>query len=90
MRTMNDDISWTELQELAKKIHNAEAAVIERAVEESLQGGKHGVLVVRDTWQKLISAKVNTLVPYGTIYVYTNMGYEDPRPLMNWIDHNER
>lgn len=49
---------------------NAESAAIEEAVEKSLQGGEHGVFVLRDSpGGSLLSAEVNKFVPYGYIYV---------------------
>lgn len=58
-----------QLMKAVKRIHEGETAVIETALESAVQGGKYGVLVVRDRMQQLISAEVNEFVPYGTIYV---------------------
>lgn len=58
-----------ELTEIIRKVANAETAMVEKAVTESLTGGQYGVLIIRDRQHRIISADVNTGVPYDCIYV---------------------
>jgi hypothetical protein len=46
----------------------ADAAKVEAACEDALQGGKCGVYVLRSHEGRVISAEVNAIVPYGKIY----------------------
>lgn len=45
-----------------------DADMIEAACEDSLQGGVCGVLVVRDSWGRVLTARASMTVPYGKIY----------------------
>lgn len=50
-----------------RRLFLEQAAALERACEEALQGGQHGVLVVRDRFGGMKVA-VDPSVPYGHIY----------------------
>lgn len=63
-----DDL-FAELQEKLNNQIKTEAFAIERAIEEAIQGGDCGVLVIRDRYQRLVSAAPNPMVAYGSIYV---------------------
>jgi hypothetical protein len=45
-----------------------DAAIIEAACEDSLQGGKHGVFVLRNRAGRVVTAEISDVVPYGEIY----------------------
>jgi len=45
----------------------ADAAIVEAACEDALQGGKHGVYVLRRLG-RVVQAEVSDIVPYGEIY----------------------
>jgi len=45
-------------------------AKVEAACEDALQGGEHGVFVLRSRLGRVLQAEVNDLVPYGKIYVF--------------------
>ncbi|MGN6404198.1 hypothetical protein [Sinomonas sp.] len=53
------------IAELVRKMMTAEHEAIETAVEKALQGGKHGVLIVRDGVDTYVG--VDSHVPYGRI-----------------------
>ena len=61
--------------EWAQRIVMAQNREIERAVEEALQTGEHGVLVVRRDITATVT--VSPHVPYGTIYEMTPDGYAE-------------
>ena len=44
-----------------------DAAKVEAACEDALQGGKHGVYVLRRLG-RVVQAEVSDIVPYGEIY----------------------
>src|ERR1035437_7173189 len=45
-----------------------DAAIVEAACEDSLQGGKHGVFVLRSCEGRVVQAEVSDRVPYGEIH----------------------
>jgi hypothetical protein len=64
----DDDLAET-IRRCTQLQAEADAAVIERAVEEALQGGRSGVLVTRHAgW---VEAFVDSSVPYGWIHERT-------------------
>jgi hypothetical protein len=58
------------LDNLIKMVVTKNNEIIERAVEEAVQGGLHGVKVTWriDNWA--VSAKVDPSVPYGEIHEF--------------------
>lgn len=66
MSGMNDCTKF--IQNYIFECIRKENAIIEEAVEKSLQTGEHGVLVRKTRMCVLIDAKVSVLVPYGHIY----------------------
>ena len=58
-----------QVREHARRVALTEDAIIETACEAALQGGQHGVLVVRraDTL-RLVFAQPDPKVPYGRIH----------------------
>lgn len=59
----------TEMERHIEVLIRMEDAEIERACEQALQGGQHGVKIVKSIY-KLISVEVSEEVPYGQIHVH--------------------
>lgn len=57
-----------DIQKFVNKAREKELTYLEQILEESVQSGEHGVLIVRDQMGALVNATVSVTVPYGYIY----------------------
>lgn len=58
------------LERLVQEMLQADHRLVEEAVEEALQGGRCGVMVLRDRFGRVESATASSDVPYGQIHEY--------------------